>query len=235
MSTDTWVVTPTYNEAENLERLVRGLRAELPQVGVLVVDDGSPDGTGDIAEALGAELGRVEVLHRAGKQGLASAYVDGFGRLLAEGAARIVQMDADLSHDPADVPRLLAALDAGADLALGSRYVPGGGTRNWPLNRRLLSRFGSIYSRLWLGLPYRDLTGGFKAWTRDALAGALAEPLASDGYAFQVEMTWRTVGAGGRVSEVPIIFTEREDGVSKMSRDIAIEAAWLVPRLRLRR
>ncbi len=235
MSTKSWVVTPTYNEVENLERLVRGLRAALPDIGVLVVDDGSPDGTGDLAEELGRELGEVEVLRRASKQGLASAYVAGFSRLLDAGAQRIVQMDADLSHDPADVPRLLAALDGGADLALGSRYVPGGGTRNWPLNRRLLSRFGSSYSRLWLGLPYRDLTGGFKGWTRGILAGALAEPVTSDGYAFQVEMTWRVVQAGGRITEVPIVFTEREGGVSKMSRDIALEAAWIVPGLRFRR
>ena len=235
MPPDTWVVTPTYNESENLERLVRGLREVLPDIGVLVVDDGSPDGTGELAERLAGELGRIEVLHREGKQGLASAYVVGFERLLAAGAGRVVQMDADLSHDPADVPRLLAGLDGGADLVLGSRYVPGGGTRNWPLDRRLLSRFGSIYSRTWLGLPYRDLTGGFKAWSRAALTNAVSRPVASDGYAFLVEMTWRTVGAGLRIEEVPIVFTEREDGVSKMSRAIALEAAWLVPRLRFRR
>ncbi len=235
MDLDTWVVTPTYNEADNLERLVRALRAVLPEVGVLVVDDGSPDGTGELAEGLGRELGRIEVLKRAGKQGLATAYVAGFARLLAQGAGRIVQMDADLSHDPADVPRLLAALDQGADLALGSRYVPGGGTRNWPLDRRLLSRFGSLYSRLWLGLPVRDLTGGFKAWTRATLQGVLTQEVASDGYAFQVELTWRAIRGGASVVEVPIIFTEREDGVSKMSRDIAVEAAWLVPLLRFRR
>ncbi len=236
MSTDdTWVVTPTYNEADNLPRLVRELRGALPTVGLLVVDDGSPDGTGELAQELAREHGRIEILHRAGKQGLASAYVAGFGCLLQAGARRVVQMDADLSHDPADVPRLLAALDDGADLALGSRYVPGGGTRNWPLNRRLLSRFGSVYSRLWLGLPYRDLTGGFKAWTRHALEHALSEPVVSDGYAFQVEMTWRVVQGGHRLAEVPIVFTEREDGLSKMSRDIAIEAAWLVPQLRFRR
>jgi len=235
MDLDTWVVTPTYNEADNLERLVRALRAVLPEVGVLVVDDGSPDGTGELAEGLGRELGRIEVLKRAGKQGLATAYVAGFARLLAQGAGRIVQMDADLSHDPADVPRLLTALDQGADLALGSRYVPGGGTRNWPLDRRLLSRFGSLYSRLWLGLPVRDLTGGFKAWTRATLQGVLTQEVASDGYAFQVELTWRAIRGGASVVEVPIIFTEREDGVSKMSRDIAVEAAWLVPLLRFRR
>jgi dolichol-phosphate mannosyltransferase len=235
MSLERWVVTPTYNEAQNLERLLRGLREALPDLGVLVVDDGSPDGTGDLAERLGQELGRIEILHREGKQGLASAYLAGFTRLLEMGADQIVQMDADLSHDTADVPRLFEALDQGADLALGSRYVPGGGTRNWPLNRRILSRFGSMYSRFWLGLPYRDLTGGFKAWRRATLEAALARPLESDGYAFQVEMTWRVVGMGGTITEVPIVFTEREDGVSKMSRTIAVEAAWVVPRLRFRK
>lgn len=221
------VVTPTYNERENLDALVGRLRAALGDVELLVVDDGSPDGTADHAETLGAR-----VLRREAKAGLASAYQAGFHLALDEGYERIVQMDADLSHDPADVPRLLAG---GGDLVLGSRYVPGGGTRNWPLGRRLLSRFGSAYSRTWLGLPYRDLTGGFKAWTADALRHALREPVASDGYAFQVEMTWRVVRGGFSVEEVPIVFTERDQGVSKMSRAIALEAAWLVPGLRVRR
>ncbi len=220
------VVTPTYNERENLDALVGRLRAAMGEVDLLVVDDGSPDGTADAAEALG-----VQVLRRAAKAGLASAYQAGFRLGLEQGYERIVQMDADLSHDPADVPKLLAA---DADLVLGSRYVPGGGTRNWPLGRRLLSRFGGAYSRLWLGLPYRDLTGGFKAWRAEALDRALSTPLASDGYAFQVEMTWRVVQAGLSVGEVPIVFTERDQGVSKMSRAIAVEAAWLVPALRLR-
>ena len=221
------VVTPTYNERENLDGLVGRLRGALGEVTLLVVDDGSPDGTADHAEALGAR-----VLRREAKAGLASAYQAGFRIALDEGFERVVQMDADLSHDPADVPRLLAD---DADLVLGSRYVPGGGTRNWPLGRRLLSRFGSTYSRMWLGLPYRDLTGGFKAWKADALRHALSRPVASDGYAFQVEMTWRVVQGGFSVAEVPIVFTERDQGVSKMSRAIAMEAAWLVPGLRLRR
>ena len=163
--------------------------------------------------------------------GLASAYVDGFRRALDLGADRVVQMDADLSHDPADVPRLLASH---ADLVLGSRYVPGGGTRNWPLPRRLLSRFGSVYARLWLGLPQRDLTGGFKAWRRETLQGVLGAPVDSEGYAFQVEMTLRAIRAGSTVEEVPIVFTERADGTSKMTPAIAIEACLLVPRLRWR-
>ena len=214
-----FVVTPTYNESENLPTLVE----KLGDVRILVVDDGSPDGTGDLAEELGCD-----VLRRPGKQGLASAYVDGMTRALELGATRVVQMDADLSHDPADVPRLLASE---ADLALGSRYVPGGGTRGWPLHRKLLSRGGSIYSRLWLGLPYRDLTGGFKAWRAETLRAVLAEPIASEGYAFQVEMTVRAHRLGASIEEIPIVFTERVAGASKMSAKIAIEAARLIPRL----
>ena len=214
-----FVVTPTYNESENLPTLV----VKLGDVRIMVVDDGSPDGTGDLAEELGCD-----VLRRPGKQGLASAYVDGMTRALELGATRVVQMDADLSHDPADVPRLLASE---ADLALGSRYVPGGGTRGWPLHRKLLSRGGSIYSRLWLGLPYRDLTGGFKAWRAETLRAVLAEPIASEGYAFQVEMTVRAHRLGASIEEIPIVFTERVAGASKMSAKIAIEAARLIPRL----
>jgi dolichol-phosphate mannosyltransferase len=226
----TVIVTPTYNEAENLPRLVEGLRAALPGMKLLIVDDGSPDGTADLARSL--STGDIEVLERESKLGLASAYVEGMTAALEGGASRIVQMDADLSHDPADVPRLLASE---ADLVLGSRYVAGGGTRNWPLQRRLLSRFGSLWSRTWLGLSYRDLTGGFKAWTPDALQTVLARPLGSEGYAFQVEMSWRAHCAGFFIEEVPIVFTERKDGVSKMNRAIAIEAVWLVPSLRWRR
>lgn len=224
------VVIPTYNEARNLPELVDRLR-RAGAYDLLVVDDGSPDGTAELAEELGRERGDVSVLRRPGKGGLASAYVDGLSLALERGAERVVQMDADLSHDPADVPRLLAA---GADLCLGSRYVAGGGTRGWPLHRQALSRGGSIYSRLWLGLPYRDLTGGFKAWRAAALRSVLARPVESEGYAFQVEMTLRAVRAGCSVSEVGIVFTERAAGTSKMSRDIAIEAALLIPRLRWR-
>ncbi len=218
------VVTPTYNERENIAPLVERLIAHDLQV--LVVDDGSPDGTAALARQAGAQ-----VLERTGKLGLASAYVAGFERALELGAERVVQMDADLSHDPDDVPRLVAAE---ADLALGSRYVKGGGTRNWPLNRRLLSRGGSLYSRLMLGLPQRDLTGGFKCWDAGLLREVLSRPVRSQGYAFQVEMTLRAVRAGARVIEVPILFTERVEGASKMSRDIAIEAALVIPLLRFR-
>ena len=228
----TYVVVPTYNERENLPNLVRQLRDARADLQILVVDDGSPDGTGDLAEQLNEELGGIHLLRRAGKQGLASAYVDGFGVALKAGAERVVQMDADLSHDPADVPRLL---DADADVVIGSRYVPGGGTRGWPLKRKVLSRLGSIYARAWLGLPYRDITGGFKAWRAPTLARVLSEPLQSQGYAFQVEMTLRAVRSGATVTEVPIVFTERTAGASKMSSRIAVEAALLVPRLRRRK
>ena len=227
-----FVVIPTYNERENLPRLVSLLRQARADLQILVVDDGSPDGTGDLVLELAKQLGGIHLLRREGKQGLASAYVDGFSRALAEGASRVVQMDADLSHDPKDVPRLL---EADADVVIGSRYVEGGGTRGWPLKRKLLSRFGSIYARAWLGLPYRDVTGGFKAWRRATLEQVLAEPLQSEGYAFQVEMTLRAVRGGASVTEVPIVFTERAAGASKMSSRIAVEAALLVPRLRRRR
>jgi len=225
------VVLPTYNERDNIELCLRRIRAACSDAEVLVVDDGSPDGTADAAAALDAEIGGVSVLRRAGKGGLASAYAAGFARALAAGAERVVQMDADLSHAPEALPRLLAPA---ADLVLGSRYVPGGGTENWSLDRRLLSRFGSLYARAWLGMPYRDLTGGFKAWRAPALRGALSRPLDSDGYAFQVEMTLRAWRAGASIVEVPIVFREREAGDSKMNRAIALEAARLVPLLRFR-
>ena len=221
-----YIVTPTYNERENIQRLLTRLTQAVPDARVLVVDDGD-DGTAEAAEALGAE-----VLRRQGKQGLASAYVQGMQLALDRGATAVVQMDADLSHDPADVPRLFAS---DAELAIGSRYVPGGGTVNWPLHRKLLSRGGSLYSRLSLGLQYRDLTGGFKRWSAPLLSQVLSRPIESGGYAFQVEMTLRAHRLGARIEELPIVFTEREEGVSKMSRDIAIEAALLIPRLRFRR
>ena len=227
----TLVVTPTYNEVDNVRPLIDGLRLAVPGIEVMVVDDGSPDGTAARVRAANEELGGVHLLERAGKQGLATAYVDGFRWGLEQGVDRIVQMDADLSHAPGDVPRLLAST---SDLALGSRYVPGGGTAGWPLHRELLSRFGTLYARLWLGLPQRDLTGGFKAWQADLLERVLQEPIRSDGYAFQVEMTLRAVRLGASVQELPIVFTERIAGNSKMSRSIAIEAARLVPTLRKR-
>lgn len=224
------VVTPTYNEAGSLPELVERLARVVPGARVYVVDDASPDGTAEVAEALAREGAPVQVLRRPGRLGLASAYVEGFGRALADGADRVVQLDADLSHDPADLPRLLAV---DADLVLGSRYVPGGGTRNWALHRRLLSRGGSAWSRLWLGLPQRDLTGGYKVWTAACLRGVLARPVRSEGYVFQVELTWRAARAGARVVEVPIVFTERVAGASKMSRAVALEAVRAVPALRL--
>ncbi|MCK6527580.1 polyprenol monophosphomannose synthase [Myxococcota bacterium] len=226
------IVTPTYNERENVGELIARLAAAVPGATVVVVDDGSPDGTADAVDEVARERPGVHLLRRPGKAGLASAYVTGFHLALALGAERIVQIDADLSHDPADVPRLLAEP---ADLVLGSRHVPGGGTRDWSLHRRILSRFGSAYARACLGLPQRDLTGGFKAWRAAPLRRVLSRPLLADGYAFQVETTQRAVRAGCSVVEVPIVFTERARGASKMRLPIALEAALLVPALRLAR
>jgi dolichol-phosphate mannosyltransferase len=226
-----WVILPTYNEAENLETIVAAVLAAVPGVRILVVDDASPDGTGEIAEALEG----VEVLHRPRKSGLGRAYVAGFAHALAAGADTVVEMDADLSHDPADLPRLIAPLAAGADVALGSRYVPGGGIQDWDALRRGLSRFGCSYARRVLGVPVRDLTGGFKAFRASALEAIDYATVRSQGYAFQVELTYRALQRGLRVEEVPIVFREREHGDSKMSALIALEAAWLVPALRFGR
>lgn len=223
------VVTPTWNEAQNLPALLEGLRAACAGVRVVVVDDGSPDGTARRARELGR--GDVQVIERAGKQGLASAYLAGFSAALAEHPDRVVQLDADLSHDPAALPELLATP---AELVLGSRYVPGGAVRAWPVHRRALSRFGSWYTGLWLGGGVRDWTGGYKVWSAPLLAQVLQAPLRSEGYAFQVELTWRALALGARVVERPITFTERAQGRSKMSTRIALEAAWVVPALRLR-
>ncbi len=222
------VVVPTYNEAENLPELVERLRAADSSLQILIVDDGSPDGTADLAERM--SKGDIQVLRRRGKQGLASAYLAGFSEALQQGADRVVQMDADLSHDPADVPRLL---EVDTDLVLGSRFVPGGGVRNWPFHRLLLSRFGSFYARALLRMPFRDLTGGFKAWKRATLEAVLAQPIRSRGYVFQVETTLLAQLAGFSVEEVPIVFTERIEGVSKMAGTIAVEAALQVPLLRI--
>jgi dolichol-phosphate mannosyltransferase len=233
-----WLVLPTYNEAENLERIVRAALPELASAvdepHILVVDDGSPDGTGEIADRLAAELPEVEVLHRTAKEGLGRAYLAGFERALGSGADLVLEMDADFSHDPSDLPRLIAA-SADADLVLGSRYVPGGGVTDWGLFRRMLSRGGSWYARVVLGVPVRDLTGGFKCFHRRTLEGIHYRDTHADGYGFQIELTYRAIKAGFRVEEVPIVFRDRKEGTSKMSPRIAIEAVWKVPALRARR
>ncbi len=231
-----WIIVPTYNEAGSIEQLLRAVAAELAAAApgdhrILVVDDGSPDGTGAIAERLGAELGVVEVLHRSGKGGLGQAYLAGFAHALEAGAQLLCEMDADLSHDPVYLPRLLAAA-RGADVVLGSRYVPGGGVRNWGLARRLISRGGCFYAQLVLRLPQRDLTGGFKCIRREVLEAIELGSVRSQGYVFQIEITYRAVLAGFRVTEVPIVFRDREIGSSKMSGKIAREAMWRVPQLR---
>lgn len=225
------VCLPTYNERENLEKMVRALGAH--GVRVLVVDDNSPDGTGKIADRLAAELGYVSVLHRERKEGLGPAYLAGFRRALADGADYVLEMDCDFSHDPADVPRLIAACEAEADIALGSRYVDGGGTRNWGLVRRAISWGGSFYARALLGLDVRDLTGGFKCFRARVLETLDLDAIHSKGYAFQIETTYRAVRRGFRVVEVPITFVDRTEGTSKMSRTIFLEAVAKVPRLRL--
>jgi dolichol-phosphate mannosyltransferase len=227
------VCLPTYNERENLEQMVDALGAVLPPDGVvLVVDDNSPDGTGEIADRLAVEREQVHVLHRARKEGLGPAYLEGFARALELGADLIFEMDCDFSHDPADVPRLAEAAES-ADLVIGSRYVAGGGTRNWGLLRRFISRGGSLYAQVILGVPVKDLTGGFKCYRRKVLETIDLEAIHSKGYAFQIETTYRTLQAGFRVVEVPITFVDREVGGSKMSRTIVLEAVWKVPLLRL--
>ncbi|MEX2102800.1 MAG: polyprenol monophosphomannose synthase [Gaiellaceae bacterium] len=230
-----WVCLPTYNERENLEPMVRALSGVLgDEDRVLVIDDSSPDGTGEAAEALVGELGFVEVLHRERKEGLGPAYLAGFWLALAGGAELVLEMDCDFSHDPADVPRLIAAVEEDADVAVGSRYVPGGGTRNWGFVRRAVSRAGALYARVLLGLPVQDPTSGFKCYRREVLERIDLDRIASKGYAFQIETVYRAVRAGFRVAEVPITFSERERGGSKMSRTIVLEAVWRVPVLRLR-
>jgi dolichol-phosphate mannosyltransferase len=224
------VCLPTYNERENLEKMVRALGPH--GVGVLVIDDGSPDGTGEIADRLAAELDYVHVLHRAHKEGIGRAYIAGFEHVLAGDSELILEMDCDFSHDPADVPRLIAACEAGADLALGSRYVPGGGTRNWGLVRRVISWGGSFYARVLLGVRIRDLTGGFKCFRRRVLETLDLDAIESKGYAFQIETTYRALRQGFRVEEIPIVFVDRTEGTSKMSRSIVAEAMLKVPLLR---
>jgi dolichol-phosphate mannosyltransferase len=239
MSGEPWLILPTYNEAENIEAIVSaagGVLADAAADGfrVLVVDDGSPDGTGAIADRLAAEHDWVEVLHRAEKNGIGPAYLAGFRHALDHEAGYVIEMDSDFSHDPADIRRLLEAVKGGADLALGSRYVPGGGVRDWGLLRRFISEGGSTYARWVLGLRVRDLTGGFKCFRREVLEAIQFDGVRSRGYAFQVELTYRAVRAGFRVVEVPIVFRDRQRGESKMSWRIAAEAMWLVPGLRFR-
>jgi dolichol-phosphate mannosyltransferase len=228
-----WLVLPTYDEAGNIESLIRQALANMPDDSrILVVDDNSPDGTGEIAERLSTEL-PVKVLHRPRKEGLASAYVMGFEHALAQGAGLVLQMDSDFSHDPADLRRLIEAA-GDADLVLGSRYVPAGGVRDWSLVRRAISRGGSAYARTVLGIGVKDLTGGFKCFRREVLESLDLDAIASQGYAFQVEMTYRSLQKGFKVVEIPIVFKDRRVGKSKMSRAIVLEAAWRVPLLRFR-
>jgi len=234
-----WLILPTYDEAENVEAIVVAALAVLERAApgghhVLVVDDDSPDGTGRIADRLADEHGAVEVLHRSERQGLGPAYLAGFDHALRAGAGYVFEMDADFSHDPADLARLLECVRDGADLALGSRYVTGGAVEDWGLVRRLVSRGGSWYARRMLGLDVRDLTGGFKCFRREVLEAIDLPTVRSRGYAFQVELTYRAAKRGFRVCEVPIRFRDRLHGHSKMSARIALEAMWLVPQLRRR-
>jgi dolichol-phosphate mannosyltransferase len=239
MSGEPWLILPTYNEAENVQAIVAAsgevlARAAPDGYRVLIVDDGSPDGTGQLADELAAEHPWMEVLHRAEKNGIGPAYLAGFRHALDRGASHLMEMDSDFSHDPADLARLLEAVYGGADLALGSRYVSGGGVTDWGLLRRFISEGGSTYARLVLGLRVRDLTGGFKCFRREVLEAIQFDGVRSRGYAFQVELTYRAVQAGFRVVEVPIVFRDRQQGTSKMSWRIAAEAMWLVPALRFR-
>jgi len=227
-----WLVLPTYNEAENVEPLVEAARAKLPPgARVLIVDDSSPDGTGEIADRLAAERERVAVLHRPLREGLGPAYIAGFREALAGGAELILEMDSDFSHEPTYLPRLLKAAED-ADLVIGSRYVDGGGVGDWGALRRAISRGGSAYARFVLGVPINDLTGGFKCFRREVLEAIDLDEVQSKGYAFQVELTYRAVQKGFRVVEVPIVFRDRRVGSSKMSRAIVAEAIWRVPLMR---
>lgn len=217
------VIIPTYNEAENIEPIVARIRDAVPEAHVLIADDNSPDGTGDLADKLAANDANVQVLHRLGKEGLGAAYIAGFRWGLDNGYGVLVEHDADGSHQPEQLPRLLDALHD-ADLVLGSRYVRGGEVQNWPLSREILSRGGNIYTRLALGIPLQDATGGYRAFRRETLEGIGLDEVASAGYCFQVDLAWRAIKAGFKVVEVPITFVERERGQSKMSQSIVIEA-----------
>jgi dolichol-phosphate mannosyltransferase len=233
-----WLILPTFNEAENIEAIVLASLEQLGTTGhehtILIVDDSSPDGTGEIADRLAGEHPQVRVVHRSLKQGLGRAYLAGFEDALARGAELILEMDSDFSHDPADIPRLIAAAGA-ADIVLGSRYVPGGGVENWGRLRRAVSRGGSWYARVLLGVPVRDLTGGFKCFNRRVLEAIDLKGVHANGYGFQIELTYRAIQAGFTVAEVPILFRERREGQSKMTPRIALEAVWKVPAMRFRR
>lgn len=230
---DVWVVLPTYNERENLPLISAAILESLPQARLLVVDDNSPDGTGQLADTLAAAEPRISVLHRPGKAGLGSAYVEAFRWVLDRPETKaVVQMDADFSHDPKDLPRLLAPLMIDADLALGTRYIAGGGTVGWPWYRKLVSRGGTLVARTILLLPYHDLTGGFKAWRRELLDSIRLREVAVAGYGFQVETTWWAHRRGAQIVQVPIIFRERIRGQSKMTSGIVVEALLQVIRLR---
>jgi dolichol-phosphate mannosyltransferase len=233
-----WLILPTYNEAVNIEPFVRAVLPELAEASsdhrVLIVDDNSPDGTGRIADGLAQDIEAVEVLHRPQKAGLGVAYLAGFQRALDGGADLILEMDSDFSHSPADIPRLIRAAED-ADLVLGSRYVAGGGVSDWGVLRRALSRGGSWYARVILRVRVRDLTGGFKCFRREVLEALDLASVHAEGYGFQIELTYRALRAGFRVKEIPIVFRERQAGLSKMTARIAVEAVWKVPALRLRR
>jgi dolichol-phosphate mannosyltransferase len=229
------ICLPTYNERENLEPMVQALGEVLrPGDRILVIDDGSPDGTGAVADRIAAEVEHVDVLHRARKEGLGPAYLAGFDHVLATDAELVLEMDCDFSHDPLDVPRLIAAAEDGADVVLGSRYVPGGAIPNWGAIRRLVSASGNVYARVILGGDVHDLTGGFKCFRRAVLERIDLAAIHSKGYAFQIETTYRARRAGFRIVEVPISFSDRTEGHSKMSRAIVAEAMWQVPLLRMR-
>lgn len=227
------VLLPTYNEIDNLPRIVPAILDAAP-VDLFILDDNSPDGTGAMADKLAAGNPRIHVVHRANKQGLGAAYLDGFARALAAGYDRILEMDADFSHPPGHLNEMLR-LANDYDVVLGSRWVKGGGTRNWPWRRQVISRLGSLYARTILGVSVRDLTGGFKCFRREVLEGIDLSSITTTGYAFQIEMTYRALKRGFKVVETPIIFVEREQGVSKMSRRIVVEAVVKVPKLRLER
>jgi dolichol-phosphate mannosyltransferase len=228
----TLIVTPTYNEKDNLPRFVDAVRSAYPEAHLTIVDDNSPDGTGDIADALAAKDDHVNVMHRAGKLGLGTAYIQAFQKGLAEGYDRFFEMDADLSHDVRYLPSFVKALDDGADVVIGSRNIPGGGVEGWGLGRHVISKGGSLYSRTILGLAVKDLTSGYKAFTRRALEAIDIDTIHSNGYSFQIEMTYRAIRKGMRVKEVPIVFVDRTAGASKMSRRIFVEAIGVVWKLR---